>query len=225
MRPASRPGVYAVSSRKRLAPGARTLADEILALEGWLEAVIGAGADIVQIRERDLNARTLQAVVRRAVLATEGRQTAVLVSERADVALAARADGVHLPADALPVGEARRLMPGRIVGRSVHGVDAPGESDTPDYVLFGTLFPTRSKEPSAPTAGLEGLGAAVRRWPCPVVAIGGISIDAARACVQRGASGVAAIGLFLPPGTEPESLGPEAAVRQLARAMAAPPVP
>jgi thiamine-phosphate pyrophosphorylase len=208
-----RPCVYAVSSRKRLAPDARTLADEVKAWHAWVEDVVEAGVDILQIREPDLCARDLRDLVRAAVRRAEGRATAILVNDRADVAAVAGAQGVHLPARGLPSGTVRRLARDWLIGRSVHDEEM-AEVAAVDYVLYGTLFPSRSKtEAHHRLAGLEGLERAVRRFACPVVAIGGITGESVQACAERGAAGVAAIGLFLPAGVEPESVGPARAVR------------
>jgi thiamine-phosphate diphosphorylase len=189
----SDPLVYVVSDRRRLAPDARTTAAEIAALEAWLDAAVAARPDLVQIRERDLPPRELTAMVRRAVAASAGA-TRVLVNDRADVALVAGAHGVHLRADGPPVARIRAFGPaGWIVGRSTHAADAVARD--PDYVVFGPVFSTASK-PGAPAAGLDALRAIVAVTPAPVIAIGGIDMPGAAACIEAGAAGVAAIGLF-----------------------------
>jgi thiamine-phosphate pyrophosphorylase len=212
--------VYVVSSRRRLAPGARTQADEIRALERWIHEVVLAGPDVLQIRERDLPASALCEIGRQARRVAEGRPTRILVNDRADVALAADAHGVHLPASGLPVPAARVIMPEWIVGRSLHTSGEVVELARADYGLFGTVFASRSKgDQAAKPAGLEALAGIARRAPCPVIAIGGITAESAGECRRMGASGVAAIGLFLPEGIERDALGPAAAVRALRDAM------
>jgi thiamine-phosphate diphosphorylase len=146
--------------------------------------------------------------------------TRVLINDRADVALAAGAHGVHLPSHGLPVAAVRGLADHWIVGRSMHDGDNVSASGGADYLLFGTVFPSLSK-PGQAAAGIEALQRAVGASPVPVIAIGGITPDRARQCLESGAVGVAAIGLFLPEGREPEALGPSRAVGALRAAMAA----
>jgi thiamine-phosphate diphosphorylase len=189
------PVVYVVSDRRRLAPAARTTADEVKALEAWLAALVDARPDVIQIRERDLPPRELAALVRRAVTLA-GRAVRILVNDRADVAVAAGAHGVHLRADGPPVARVRALgPPGWTIGRSTHSPQEIAPARDADYVLFGHVFDTASK-PGAVAAGLDALRDAVRASPVPVIAIGGIDVTTAASCAAAGAAGVAAIGLF-----------------------------
>ena len=114
-------------------------------------AAARAGIDLIQIRERDLDARRLIALVRRCVEAAEGTSTKVLVNDRADVAVAAGAHGVHLRGDSIAAAAVRSLIgDGALIGRSVHGADearAVSGAGGVDYLIFGTLYPSASKEP------------------------------------------------------------------------------
>ena len=214
------PWVYLVTDRRRLSPAARTTAEEVGALEALIDEAIDAGVDAVQIRERDLEARDLQALVARVGARARGR-TRVLVNDRADVALAAGVDGVHLRADGPPTADVRRLgPPAWIVGRSVHAVDEAGGELDADYVLFGTVFPGGSKPAATQFAGIGRLQDAVAARHGPVFAIGGVTPARAAEARMAGAAGVAAIGVFLPPGLAPEAMGARAAVRALRAAMA-----
>jgi thiamine-phosphate pyrophosphorylase len=225
-----RPCVYLVTDRRQLTPGARTTADEVLALERWLDEAIEAGVDVIQIRERDLEAAAIVALAARVVARAGGRATAVLVNDRADVARAAGAGGVHLPSAGLPAGRVRALGPeGWLVGRSVHGVDEAGGPHGADYLLFGTMFAGGSKPEGSPVQGLDRLARVVAVSTVPVVAIGGIDPARAGSCVAAGAAGVAGIGVFLPEGRAPGALGPARATIALRAAIAgawrpAPPV-
>ena len=158
-----------------------------------------AGADVIQIRERDLDDRTLCDFVKRAVAVTRDTGARVVVNARIDVALAAGADGVHLRGDCVPASRARAILPpGFLVGRSVHSraeaqaVEAEGGCD---YLIFGTVFPSTSK-PGHEPAGLGTLEEVCQAVRLPVVAIGGV--DAARAAevARAGAKGVAGIEAF-----------------------------
>jgi thiamine-phosphate pyrophosphorylase len=213
--------IYLVTDRRQLTPDARTLADELRALEGWLDEAIEAGVDVIQIRERDLEAAMLVAIAKRVLARARGRGTTVLVNDRADVALAADADGVHLPAAGVPAGRARTIGPaGWVVGRSVHGVDEAGRSHGADYLLFGTMFAGGSKPQGSPVQGLDRLARAVAMSEAPIVAIGGIDPARAGQCVAAGAAGVAGIGIFLPEGRAPGALGPARAAAALRSAIA-----
>ncbi len=213
-----RPCIYLVTDRRRLAGGARTSQDEVVALERVLDAAIDAAVDAIQIRERDVAARALADLVTRVHARARGAGTRVLVSDRADVALAAGADGVHLPADGLPAARARIFAPRWVIGRSAHAGDELSDVADADYVLFGTVFPTASKPTAWRVAGLDAFGAFAAAIETPVLAIGGVTPARAGEVAAAGGAGVAGIGIFLPP---PQGLGVRAAVEALRDAFAA----
>jgi len=193
---AARPFLYLVTDRARLAGLG---ADSLRALEVQLDAAIAAGIDVIQIRERDLEGRTLERLVAGVVSRAAGTPTRVIVNERADVAESAGAHGVHLRSDGPDVGRVRARYPRLLIGRSIHtAAEAIAYRDA-DYLLFGHVFATSSK-PGQPAAGVAALGDAVAAAaPCEVVAIGGIDTGRARSCISAGAAGVAAIDAFVPP--------------------------
>jgi thiamine-phosphate diphosphorylase len=177
------------------------------AVEDYLVAQVreaaAAGVDLVQVRELDLEARDLYRLIERCLDAAAGLPTRIVVNDRADVALATGAHGVHLRADSYPGERVRAIVPGGfLIGRSVHDPEEAGSvaaSGSVDYIVFGTVFASASKAPGHRTAGLDGLAAAVRAAaPVPVLAIGGVSADSAAALRRAGAAGLAGIGLFLP---------------------------
>jgi thiamine-phosphate pyrophosphorylase len=135
--------------------------------------------------------------------ATQHTGTRVLVNDRTDIALAARVDGVHLPARAPDAARVRAIAPdGFLIGRSVHDLaeaELAQDSGGCDYVTFGTVFPSTSKPAGHPVAGIEGLGIVCARTRIPVLAIGGITVERAAAAARAGAAGIAAIGLFADP--------------------------
>ena len=159
-----------------------------------------AGVDLIQIRERRLDDRALVNLTRRAVEATRGTSSQIIVNDRVDVALAARASGVHLRGDSFAAGRIRTIAPpGFVIGRSVHhpaeaaAVEAGGGCD---YLLFGTVFPSTSKLPTDPISGPEALREVCATAGIPVLAIGGISIENVSQVAASGAAGIAAISLF-----------------------------
>jgi thiamine-phosphate diphosphorylase len=162
-----------------------------------------AGVDLVQIRERQLEARQLAAIVSGAVAAVSGTGTRIVVNERLDVALASGAHGVHLRADSMTPEVARSISPpGFLVGRAVHGTeDARCASSATDYLIAGTVFATPSKPGLDRLLGLAGLAEIARVATVPVLAIGGISLQNAAAVADAGAAGAAGISLFLDPGS------------------------
>lgn len=162
---------------------------------------IDAGIDLVQIRERDLGAARLAALVGTLVALTRGTATRVVVNDRLDVALACGADGVHLRSDSITPAAARRLAPpGFLVGRSVHRVDEAREAAGADYLIAGTVFRSASKFETDRLLGIDGLGEMVRATRTPVLAIGGVALDRLDEIAASGAAGVAAIGLFASDG-------------------------
>lgn len=200
-----RPLLCLVTSRQRLTPDARTVRSEVAALDRWLDEAMGR-VDLIQIRERDLDTRVLVPLVRR--VSARAGSTTVVVNDRADVALAAGAGGLHARAAGPPLVRVRPLGPaGWTLGRSVHSVAEVLADPAADYLIFGTVFPSASKGPGVPGQGLGALTAAVRASSVPVLAIGGIDPLRAGQCLAAGAAGVAAIGLFLPAGRATGALG------------------
>ena len=200
-----------VTDRRRLARGTSSFEVQRDALdEQFLEAVEDR-IDLIQIRERDLSAADLAAIVVAAVRATRGSSTRVLVNDRLDVALGCGADGVHLRGDSFSADSVRRMTPpGFLISRAVHTPRDAAAAGEVDYLIAGTVFSTVSKEPGTKTLGLDGLEAIVRKAKAPVLAIGGVTVDRFDDVLRTGAAGVAGIGLFLPtalPFDSPE-IGP-----------------
>lgn len=165
-----------------------------------LATAAAAGADYIQIRERQLSDRELASFTATLVAQVSGTGCRVLVNDRPDVALAAGAHGVHLKSDGPAAADVRRLTPPRfIIGRSIHSTAeavAASRAGGYDYLLFGTVFPSQSKPDGHPIAGLDALHAACAAAAMPVLAIGGIDVPRGRQAIEAGAAGIAAIGLF-----------------------------
>ena len=174
----------------------RTLAggDEPL-LRAVQEAVAG-GADAVQLREKDLPRDELLSLARGLREATRGRAL-LLVSGELDVALAAEADGVHLPEQAPYVERPRE---GFLAGRSVHSLEAAraAAGEGVDYLVAGPVYETRT-HPGRVPAGLSLVEAVSAVGP-PVLAIGGVTAGRVEGVVRAGASGVAVISAVLAAG-------------------------
>jgi thiamine-phosphate diphosphorylase len=170
-------------------------------LAGQIRHAVDAGVDLVQVRESDLDAGPLAALVSELLTIAKGTPTRIVVNDRIDVALACGAHGVHLRGDSIPVRAARQIAPaGFLIGRSVHRVEEAVAAGDADYLIAGTVFPSASKGAGAPLLGIEGLAAIARAVDRPVLAIGGITDERIDAVASAGAAGIAAIGLFIATG-------------------------
>jgi thiamine-phosphate pyrophosphorylase len=165
--------------------------------------------DFIQLREKDLSTRDLETLARAARHVVKpprpGNREAItrlLINSRSDVALACGADGVHLPADNLPPSEVRKIWakvghPTRpLITVSCHSAAEVAQAATEgaDFALFAPVF-EKKDAPHANPAGLDRLREACRH-KIPVLALGGVTLETARACVDAGAAGIAAIRLF-----------------------------
>ena len=177
----------------------RRSAGGMVPLLGFIERAIAAGVERIQIREKDLSARELYDLTRRALVLAEGAGTHILVNSRTDVALAAGAHGVHLPAGSLSPGHLRAITPrGFEIGVSTHSrcEILVAHQEGADFVVFGPVFAPISKAGYETLAGVEGLRESIRDVPIPVYALGGITPENAPLCVEAGAAGVAGISFF-----------------------------
>jgi thiamine-phosphate pyrophosphorylase len=190
-----------VTDRRRLAGGDAPFDAARRCLAEQARFAADAGVDLIQVREPDLEAGPLAEVVTAIAHAIRGSRTRLLVNDRLDVALACGADGVHLRSDSIAVADVRRLAPpGFVVGRSVHSVDEAAAAGEVDYLIAGTVFPTASKPEATVWLGTGGLAAIVRAVRLPVLAIGGVTPERFDEVAAAGATGFAAIGLFLDAG-------------------------
>jgi thiamine-phosphate pyrophosphorylase len=140
----------------------------------------------------------------------------MLVNERIDVALAAGADGVHLPSNGIEPADARRLLgPDKLIGVSTHQPSeiARAASQGADFAVFGPVFAPISKGAYAAPCGRDGLAAVCRDAPIPVFALGGITAARVSELAGAGAHGVALIGTVM--GAD----DPAAAVHELLEAL------
>jgi len=185
-----RPVFYYITDRR--SPGGNSLLRRI-------RKVIDLGVDFIQIREKDLSDRELFALVSRVADVARGTRSRVLVNGRADIALAAGADGVHLPASGLRISEIRSWTPKNfIVGISVHTLSEIRVACEcrVDYILVGHVFPTDSKAGMGPDLGLDFLRQACALSTVPVLALGGINTERIEPVLETGADGIAGISLF-----------------------------
>lgn len=163
----------------------------------FVSNAVEIGLDIVQLREKQLSALKLFELTLAASNITKGSETKLLVNDRADIALAAGADGVQLAANSLPVADVRKFLPaGSIIGVSTHGLEEvqDAERNGADFAIFGTVFESFGKKN---VQGLSVLSDVCQSLaPFPVIAIGGIDEANFENVFLSGASGIAGIRSF-----------------------------
>jgi thiamine-phosphate pyrophosphorylase len=196
----------------------RRLAGERPILEVAAAALAG-GASFIQVRERDLGGAALLELTAALVAAAKAHPRArIVVNDRLDVAIAAHAAGVHLPAAGLPIAAVRAKSPARfLVGRSVHSVAEAREAAKAgaDYLVCGPVFATPSKAAFGDPIGPEVLRKAAEAVRVPVWAIGGITVENAPGLRALPIAGVAVIGAIM------TAADPAAAVTRLRAALGA----
>ena len=157
---------------------------------------LAGGVSCVQLREKEADSRTFYQLALEVRRLTRAAGAAFIVNDRIDVALAAEADGVHLGQEDFPIPLARKLLgPDRIVGGSAVTLAEAEKclAEGADYVGFGPVFPTTSKDDAGPATGLARLREVVLKIPLPIVGIGGIDSSNAAQVLSAGAHGLAVI--------------------------------
>lgn len=162
-----------------------------------VEECLAAGLRAVQLREKDLEARDLLALADVLREATRRHGARLIVNDRADVALAASADGVQRTHASLPVSALRQITPpGFLVGASVHSEAEAREAGAQgaDFIVFGPVYDTASKRRYGPPQGLARLEMVAHAVDRPVLAVGGLTPSRVPEVLAAGAAGVAVIG-------------------------------
>lgn len=174
-----------------------------------------SGVQFIQLREKDLSVRELEglarhalAVIRENAIAGETIPTRLLVNSRIDVAIALRAGGVHLRSDDISIAETRSIVAATSwkgpfsFSASCHSVESVkrAAAERADFVVFAPVFEKSGADGVEP-AGLQKL-AEVCRLRVPVLALGGVNLENATACIHAGASGIAGIRLFQQSSTQ-----------------------
>jgi len=156
-----------------------------------------AGATIIQLREKTDPPSRFYAEAKTAIHVARERGVKIIINDRVDIALALKADGVHLGQEDLPPEAARRILgPGAVIGFSTHNLEqAKRAAEMPvDYIAVGPIFPTHTKKSGNAPVGLEGLRQLRQALdPTPIVAIGGITATNIRLVMEAGADAAAVI--------------------------------
>ena len=160
------------------------------------ELAIAGGADTIQFRQKSGEtiqmiriAEQIQALCKRAGVS-------FIINDRVDVAIASHADGVHVGQGDFPIPLARKLLgEGAIIGGSAGNEEEARKCflEGADYIGFGPVYPTSSKEDAGPASGLDVLKQVVEKIPVPIIAIGGINRDNTLLVREIGAYGIAVI--------------------------------
>ena len=160
------------------------------------ELAIAGGADTIQLREKGGSTKEMIRAARQMQALCRKAGVTFIVNDRVDVALASRADGIHLGQDDFPIPLARKLMGEEaIIGGSAGTLEEARTClmEGADYIGFGPVFPTASKVDAGPAGGLDLLRHVVEAIPLPIVAIGGITTANTPLVMKAGAHGIAVI--------------------------------
>jgi thiamine-phosphate pyrophosphorylase len=158
-------------------------------------AIVG-GADTIQYRQKRGSTREMIEIARNMKRLCSEADVTFIVNDRLDVAIAAEADGVHLGQEDFPIPMARELLgEGRIIGGSAATLDEARKclSEGADYVGFGPVYPTSSKDDAGPVSGIDILKQVVEIIPVPIIAIGGVGAENIPDVMRAGARGIAVI--------------------------------
>ena len=185
-----------------------------------VKEALGAGARLIQLREKDLPAKRLLEIALDLRSLTARYKARLFVNDRIDIALISKADGVHLGQASFSPKEARSIRKDRLlIGVSAHGIKEAkkAEDEGADFITFGPIYPTPSKLNYGAPLGLDMLKKAREAARIPIFAIGGIGRDRIRDVIDAGADGAALIRAIFTSrdiGKEVEEILTEAGLRQ-----------
>jgi thiamine-phosphate diphosphorylase len=164
-----------------------------------LRQLLAGGAAIVQLRVKTMAPRNFLELARFARAETRTYGCKLIINDRVDVALACDADGVHLGQDDLPLAAGRKLLGQKIVGVSTHDIEQARDAERKgaDYIGFGPMFGTTTKNTGYAARGVEMLGKIRAAVKLPIVAIGGIDEHNVTQVWQAGADSAAIISDLL----------------------------
>ena len=178
------------------------------------EAALAGGAEMIQLRDKTGSLRDLLPQARAIQALCRSRGALFIVNDRVDLALAADADGAHVGQEDLPAASARRLLGARrLMGVSTHNLaqaQAARQAGA-DYIGFGPMFATGTKDTGYTPRGLEALRGVRRAVSLPILAIGGISLENVAQVIEAGATAPAVISAVV---AAPDIAGAAAAFRK-----------
>ena len=184
--------VYLVTDRRQLIKSSELLITIEAALQGGLKAV--------QLRENDMGTRDLLNMAYRMRESTRKYDARLFINDRVDIALAIKADGVHLGQKSMPAYAVRKIAQDRLmIGVSTHSIDEAieAEKDGADFITLGPIYHTPSKLKYGDPIGIDTLRKVKAKISIPIFGIGGIKLDKVREVKEAGADGVALISAIL----------------------------
>ena len=162
---------------------------------GALEEALQSGVRAIQLREKNMHPKDLLALALEVNSMTQRYNAKLLVNDRADIAIMAGADGVHLTEASVKVSDVKNKFPNLIVGVSTHSIEGARLADrqSADFITFSPIYETPSKSNYGPPQGLAPLRQVTQSVHLPVLALGGITLNRVPECLEHGAFGVAVI--------------------------------
>ena len=169
-------------------------------LVALVRQAVRGGVTAVQLRAKGIETREFLKLALRMAPVLRTQSIPLIVNDRVDIAMACRANGVHLGQDDMPPDQARRLLGrSKIIGVSVNTLKEAREAGRlgADYIGLGPIFPTATKDTALPIVGLEGVRRMRKKIDIPIIAIGGIQTGNAGDVMKAGAVGIAVVSAVL----------------------------
>lgn len=194
-----KPIIYLITSGETT-PQTTPTSEDFSQLLNLVKAAVAANVHLLQLREKNLSTRVLHELALKAAEITRGSHTRLLINDRADVARAAGAAGVHLTTASIEAPVIRRTFGDEfLIGVSTHSLEEAlaARDARADFAVFGPVFETESKRAYGEPLGVKKLAqVAAELAPFPILALGGVRLDNVADCFRAGASGIAAIRLL-----------------------------
>lgn len=163
------------------------------------ESCVERGVKMLQLREKSLSDKELIRIGKEIRAITRGSETSFVMNDRADIAAICKADFLHLGQDDVSMQEARKIVGDMKIGLSTHSIQQVKEAlvQKPDYIGFGPVYPTNTKEKPDKPVGIEQLKLVLEISSVPVVAIGGIFPENSKIILDAGAKNIAMVRYFM----------------------------
>ncbi len=177
-----------------------------LSYEQVARVAVECGVKYLQLREKGMDDRNVLEAARRIKSVTDGTQTKFIMNDRADLAMLAGADMLHLGQGDITLAQARQIVGDMPIGLSTHSLQQAREAleQKPEYIGFGPIYPTTTKAIADPTVGTELLGEVLSFADVPVIAIGGIFPENAEVVRAAGAKNICLVRHFMECQSEEE---------------------
>jgi len=181
--------LYFITDRKLTK---KTILDDV-------RAAIKAGVKVIQYRDKEAATKVMFEEAKKIKKECDNSNVLFLINDRIDICLAVNADGVHLGYEDIPYRAARRLLPNKIIGLTVHNLQEAIEAERlgADYIGISPIFETKTKLDAGPAAGLELIKQVKEKIKIPFVAIGGINQETLDNVLKAGAKSVAIISALI----------------------------